>query len=177
MGMPLLACIRAIAASRSVFIVERKYVFSLHRAKRSFGGSSWHWHCQEDGNSFDHVGIQVRISVLLDCLCEVWLVFHQLNETSLFVTLKFYCQSLSSPEDRFCRFHKAYLVLRCWKHSALLEQDIVLKKDFLVTEACHLVLVRGDRPKENTQLFDRTSLFKNVYNIPFELLVSPCLFA
>ena len=29
MGMSLLACIRASAASRFVFIVERKYVFSL----------------------------------------------------------------------------------------------------------------------------------------------------
>ena len=45
-----------------------------------------------------------------------------------------------------CRSHKAYLVLRCWKHSALLEQDIALRN-----EACYLVLVWGDRdrPKEN----------------------------
>ena len=40
-------------------------------------------------------------------------------------------------KDRFCRFHKAYLV----KCSALLEKDIVLRNDSLVTEACHLVLV------------------------------------
>ena len=42
--------------------------------------------------------------------------------------------------------------------SALPEQVIVLRNDPLVTEACHLVLVRGDRPKENTRLFARTSL-------------------
>ena len=92
------------------------------------------------------------------------LVFHQLNETTLFATLKFHCQSLSSLKDRFCRFHKAYLVFRYWKHSALLEQDIALRNDSLVTEACHLVLDRGDRPKENTRLFASTSLFKNIYH-------------
>ena len=97
------------------------------------------------------------------------LVFHQLNETTLFATLK--CQSPSSLKYRFCWFHKAYLVLR-----RLLEQDIVLRNDSLVTEACHLVLVRGDQPKENTQLFTSTSLYKK-YIIPSESLVSPCLFA
>ena len=67
------------------------------------------------------------------------LVFHHLNETTLFATLKFHCQNLIlySLKDRFCRFHKAYLV----KRSALLEKDIVLRNDSLVTEACRLVLV------------------------------------
>ena len=76
----------------------------------------------------------------------------------LLATSKFHCQSLSSLKDQFCRFHKAYLVLRCGKHSALPEQDIVLRNDPLATEVCQFVLVRGDRPKENTRLFTSTSL-------------------
>ena len=63
-------------------------------------------------------------------LWDVSPVFHQLNEATLFATLKFHCQSLSSLKDRFCRLYKAYLVLRCWKHSALLEQDYCPKKQF-----------------------------------------------
>ena len=64
--MSLYACIRTSAGSRPVFIVECIYVRlrSAHRAKRSFGVSSGHWHCQEDGNNCDHVGIKSRISVL-----------------------------------------------------------------------------------------------------------------
>ena len=42
-----------------------------------------------------------------------FLVFDQLNETTLIATLKFLCQSLSSLKYRFCGFHKAYLVLGC----------------------------------------------------------------
>ena len=75
---------------------------------------------------------------------------------------------VSSLKYRFFWFHKAHLVLH-----RLLEQDIVLRNDSLVTEACHLVLVRGDQPKENTQLFTSTSLYKK-YIIPSETLVSPC---
>ena len=85
------------------------------------------------------------------------LVFHQLNEATLFATLKFHCQSLSSLKDQFCGFHKAYLVLHYSKHAALLEQDTVLRNNSLVTEACHFVLVGDDQPKENTQLFASTS--------------------
>ena len=71
-------------------------------------------HCQEDGTNCDRVGIKVRISVL-ECTVSVSVTgfFYQLNETTLFAALKFHCQSLSSLKDRFCRFHKAYLVLRC----------------------------------------------------------------
>ena len=70
-GMSLYICIKASAGSRSVFIVECIYVrlLSAYRGKRSFGGSSRHWHCQEDGNNCDHVGKKTRISVL-ESLCE-----------------------------------------------------------------------------------------------------------
>ena len=91
-------------------------------------------------------------------LLWVSLFFYQLNETTSFATLKFCCQILSSLKDWFCRFYKAYLVLHYWKYSALLEQDIVLRNYSIPTEACHLVLARGDRPKENTWLFASTSL-------------------
>ena len=67
-GMTLYACIRASAGSRSVFIVECIYV-RLRIVLKIVRGSSRHWHCQEDGNSCDHVALKTRISVL-ESLCE-----------------------------------------------------------------------------------------------------------
>ena len=109
---------------------------------------------------------------MLECLCEMchWFSISFMNEATLFATLKFHCQSLYSLKDRFCGFHKAYLVLHCSKHSALLEQDIVLRNNSLVTVACHIVLVGDDQPKENTRLFSST--FHTV-----RITCKPCLFA
>ena len=109
---------------------------------------------------------------MLECLCEMchWFSISFMNEATLLATLKFHCQSLYSLKDRFCGFHKAYLVLHCSKHSALLEQDIVLRNNSLVTVACHIVLVGDDQPKENTRLFSST--FHTV-----RITCKPCLFA
>ena len=70
------------------------------------------------------------------------LVFYQINETTLFATLK-----ISLSKSLFFERWVAGLI----KLIFLLEQDIALRNDSLVTEACYLVLVRGDRdrPKEN----------------------------
>ena len=146
--MSLLACIRASAASRSVFIVEHKYVVRIVLKDRSGVAVDT---SIVDGNNCDQVGIKVRISVLETVSVSVT-SFSSAQWDHFVCHLKIHCQSLSSLRDRFCRFHEAYLVLHCWKHSALLEQYNVLRKDFLVTEARHLVLVRGDRRKKYTAL-------------------------
>ena len=60
-GMSLLACIRASAESRSVFIVERKCVVCIVLKDRSGVAVDTGI---VDGNNCDDVAIKVRISVL-----------------------------------------------------------------------------------------------------------------
>ncbi|KAK2563763.1 hypothetical protein P5673_012764 [Acropora cervicornis] len=98
-----------------------------------------------DNDKFANHGFYINRQVLAVALFSSWNAFMYVSSLRIVV------------KDRSGVAVDTGIVRRM--HLALPEQDIVLRNDSIVTEAFHLVFVRGDRPKENAQELSNFSYY------------------